>query len=278
MIRKFRVIMTRVSRALTRSGLPDIDYALNPYIGCSHGCIYCYARLYTRNKEISENWGMVVAVKENIVDLVKREARFTPKGVVGVSTITDPYQPVEAIYKLTRRSIEILLEHGFHVSLQTKSTLILRDLDLLLRHRDRVDVGFTITTLNTRISSFIEPSSPPPPARVEALKKIAEKGIETWIFYGPVIPGLNSDVETIERILQIAYTTGSKVLVDPLRVKYFMLEHVHPLYRYALATRAFDWDLFYKRVFELCREKGVECIKGFAEPSSPPTLDRYMKT
>ncbi|RLG81458.1 MAG: radical SAM protein [Thermoprotei archaeon] len=270
--------MTRVSRALTRSGLPDIDYALNPYMGCSHGCIYCYARLYTRNKEISENWGMVVAVKENIVDLVKREARFTPKGVVGVSTITDPYQPVEAIYKLTRRSIEILLEHGFHVSLQTKSTLILRDLDLLLRHRDRVDVGFTITTLNTRISSFIEPSSPPPPARVEALKRIAEKGIETWIFYGPVIPGLNSDVETIERILQIAYTTGSKVLVDPLRVKYFMLEHVHPLYRYALATRAFDWDLFYKRVFELCREKGVECIKGFAEPSSPPTLDRYMKT
>ena len=278
MIRKFRIIMTRVSRALTRSGLPDIDYALNPYMGCSHGCIYCYARLYTRNKEISENWGMVVAVKENIVDLVKREARFTPKGVVGVSTITDPYQPVEAIYKLTRRSIEILLEHGFHVSLQTKSTLILRDLDLLLRHRDRVDVGFTITTLNTRISSFIEPSSPPPPARVEALKRIAEKGIETWIFYGPVIPGLNSDVETIERILQIAYTTGSKVLVDPLRVKYFMLEHVHPLYRYALATRAFDWDLFYKRVFELCREKGVECIKGFAEPSSPPTLDRYMKT
>ena len=85
----------KVKQALSRSGLPDIDYALNPYAGCYHGCIYCYARAYTRYKDAAQNWGQVIYIKENIVDVLRKEVRRKKKGIVGISTITDPYQPIE---------------------------------------------------------------------------------------------------------------------------------------------------------------------------------------
>ena len=89
--RKIKIIEITVKKGLTKSGLPDIDYALNPYLGCLHGCIYCYARNYTYVKEIRDNWGEVVAVKINLLDVLRKELSMTRKGVVGVGTITDPY-------------------------------------------------------------------------------------------------------------------------------------------------------------------------------------------
>lgn len=264
--RAFRVLETRVGYALSRSGLPDLDYAVNPYMGCSHACIYCYARLYTKHSEASRLWGRVVVVKKNIADVVKREVSMYKRGVVGLSTITDPYQPVEAVYGLTRRVLAILLEAGFHGSIQTKNTLVLRDLDLIAKYRDRVDMGFTITTLNNSVARFIEPYSPPPGARARALKTIADEGVDTWIFYGPVIPGLNDNVETVNAILQLAVETGSRVLADKLHVKPFMKNREHPLSNYALRASGRWWRSFLKLFTEKCEEIGVECITGLAEP------------
>lgn len=276
---RFKIVEIEVRQALSRSGLPDVDYALNPYIGCAHGCLYCYAKAYTRFRDVVENWGSIVVVKKNIVDLLEDDVKRVRRGVVGIGTITDPYQPVEALYGLTRKSIEILLENGFRVSIQTKSSLVLRDLDILRTHRGAVDVGITITsTRNLSKVRFLEPYSTPPLARVETLKKIAREGVKTWIFYGPIVPGYNDSLGEVVEILRIAKETNSIVYFDKFRVKKFMYRST-PLRDIARESTAYDWDLLYKTILNLCREMNVICRKGFdsLEEDHSLRLDKYAK-
>ncbi|WP_297215171.1 radical SAM protein, partial [Thermoplasma sp.] len=143
-----RIIEIDVKSALQNSGLMELDYSLNPYLGCMHRCLYCYAMDMTKDKRAADDWGSTIIVKRNILDVLRRELPHKRRGVVGVSTITDPYQPVEFRYRLTRRSMEMLLKEGFRVSVQTKSPLVARDLDLFARYPERVDVGITITTVD----------------------------------------------------------------------------------------------------------------------------------
>ena len=278
---RFRIVEVNVGSALSKSGLPDLDYALNPYVGCSHGCLYCYAREYTRFSDVADNWGLVVVVKRNLLEVLSREIKKVRRGVVGLGTITDGYQPVEAIYKISRRAIEVLAESGFNVSIQTKSTLILRDLDVLKRYSNQVDVGFTITS--TRMDSkmlLLEPFSSPPKARIEALKKLSREGVKTWIFYGPIIPGFNDDLEEVSEILQIARETGSSVYFDKLRVKRFMWRSKF-LSELARKSLEYRWSEFMGQVLELCHRFGVVCKHGFAyveesDSELHKTLDRYF--
>lgn len=273
---KARVLETMVYKALSRSRLPDIDYALNPYIGCWHSCTYCYARLYVKNSAVSKNWGNVVLVKKNIVEVLSREVKNLRLGVVGIGTITDAYQPIEAIYSLTRRSIGILLKEGFQVSIQTKNPLILRDLDLLEKYRDRVDVGLTITTFNSRVAEFIEPRAPPPKARANALHKVSEVGVKTWIFYGPVIPSLNDDDSTIDEIIELAKDTGSEVLVDRLHIKNFMHKPHHPLNKLISLTKKYEWRDFLTKVMNKCLKARVKCMEAFTETYSQRALEEFI--
>lgn len=277
MIRRVKLIYSKVKTVLTKSGLPDIDYALNPYIGCIHNCIYCYARLYTRLDEVSKNWGRVVGVKENLINILEREVERYRPGVVGLSTITDPYQPVESIYKLTRKSIEVLLRNSFKVSIQTKNSLVLRDLDIFVRYTNLVDIGFTITTFDNKLAGLTEPFSTPPRLRLEALLKISRNGIKTWIFYGPVIPGLNDSIETIREIINAAQLTQSKVLVDYLHVKSFMYSSNYLLRDRVKRVSKEWWSSFLNSFLKTCSEYGVECVPGFAEPIySSRRLDEYF--
>jgi len=277
-----KVIYVEVKSALVKSGLPDIDYALNPYAGCQHSCLYCYARLYTRYRDAAENWGEVVYVKKNLLQVLDRETRYMRRGVVGVGTITDPYQPIEEREMLTRQSVELLLRRGFHVSIQTKSSLILRDLGLFQRYKDRVDVGFTITTLDRDKARFIEPHAPEPQQRVQALKLLSSKGIETWIFLGPVIPGINDDAKDLEDLVVLAAETNSKLLVDRLRVRPFMFST--PLKKHAVLALKFNWRKLFEHVEELCRRYKVECFVGLGEDhhgggsggAKSPSLDMFM--
>ena len=261
--RSFKVYVTTVKTALSETGLPDLKYALNPYIGCAHGCVYCYARLYTRDKRVSDNWGGVVVVKYNLPQVLEREVNSRVRGVVGVGTITDPYQPVEAHYKVTLKSLQVLLRAKFPISIQTKNPLVLRDLELLAKFRELVDVGFTITTLSYEKARFIEPNAPPPRSRVEALRRLSNVGLKTWIFYGPIIPGLNDDKETIKHIVELAAETNSTLYYDPLHIKPFMKTPTHTLYMHVLkATR--EWRVnIESSVLEKCIEYGVKCKPGF---------------
>ncbi|MEM0155450.1 MAG: radical SAM protein, partial [Thermoplasmataceae archaeon] len=198
--RKIRIMEIETNHALSKSGLPELNYALNPYMGCLHACIYCFAIDFTSEREPRENWGSVVAVKTNLLETLRKEITGRKRGIVGVSTITDPYQAIEGKYRLTRESIKMLTENGFRVTVQTKSPLVTRDRDIFVSHKKFVDVGMTITTLDPKMWSLIEPGSPPPQSRVRALKTLSAESISTWIFLGPVMKGLNDSRENLREV------------------------------------------------------------------------------
>ncbi|MCW6168388.1 MAG: radical SAM protein [Thermoplasmatales archaeon] len=209
-----KIIEYSVSKAISKSGMMELDYAINPYSGCFHRCLYCYAIDYTHHKDAASNWGEIVYVKKNIDLILKRDIIGLPRGIVGLGTITDPYQPVEATYRLSRKILEILLRNGFRVTVQTKSPLVTRDVDVLSLHRSTADVGITITTINRAKSLMIETKTPSPSARITALGKLNNEGIKTWIFLGPIIRNFNDDDENLRAIFEAAVSTGSRVIYD----------------------------------------------------------------
>lgn len=256
-------------RAISRSLLPDIDYAFNPYIGCAHGCIYCYARCFTKDREASESWGKVVKVKHGILEALEREVKLMRKGsVVGVSTITDPYQPLERKLGLVRRAIMVMLNAELRISIQTKSDLVVRDLDILAGRP--VDIGFTITTMDGGVSRVIEPAAPPPGRRAAALKEVAKYGVQRWIFYGPIIPTINDDDGTAEGIANLASETGSEVILDFLRLRPKVIRSIRATLGNEVIERAMDRDRMARRLEEirsLIERKGVKVSYSFPQLS-----------
>ncbi len=165
------------------------DYCLNPYTGCEHNCAYCYARLFMRRYSgHSEPWGEFVDVKINAPELLRKQLQRAKRGAVWISSVCDPYQPLEAKYRLTRQCLEELVKRQFPVNIQTKSVLVLRDLDLILQFEEK-EVGFTIATDNESVAKLFEPRASSVKERLEALDKIHSKGIQTFVFIGPLLPG-----------------------------------------------------------------------------------------
>ncbi|MCX5726585.1 MAG: radical SAM protein [Candidatus Saganbacteria bacterium] len=199
---------------LTKTRIPDSDYALNPYIGCSHGCRYCYAEFIIRKfKGIKDKWGEYVDVKINAPELLAKEIAHKKKGVVLLSSICDPYQPIEKKYRLTRRCLEILLEYQFPVSILTKSSLVLRDVDLFKKFKN-CEVGLSVATDNEKIKKLFEPNSSAINERIEALKKLHDEGIASYVFIGPILP---QDPENLSKMLagKVDY-----VLIDRMNYSY----------------------------------------------------------
>src|SRR5512136_356476 len=143
-------------------------WVINPYTGCQHGCSYCYARFMKRVTGHREPWGEFVDVKINAPDLLKVEIKKKKRGRVWISGVCDPYQPLEAHYKLTRQCLEILVQHHWPVVIQTRSPLVLRDIDIL-RGAPDVEVGFSVTTADDSIRKLFEPRAPSIDARIQAL-------------------------------------------------------------------------------------------------------------
>jgi DNA repair photolyase len=135
----------------------------------------------------TEPWGTFVDVKSNAREVLQRQLRRTTRGYVMISSVTDPYQPLEQQYGLTRRCLEVLLQNQFSTGILTKSPLVLRDMDLLERFEE-IEVGITVTTEDEKIRNIFEPHAPPIDARVEALKKLHDRGIHTYAFIGPLLP------------------------------------------------------------------------------------------
>jgi DNA repair photolyase len=163
-------------------------WVINPYTGCQHGCTYCYARFMKRVTGHREPWGEFVDVKINAPDLLRAEIKKKKKGRVWLSGVCDPYQPPEAHYRLTRQCLEILTENTWPVIIQTRSPLVLRDLDILRDARD-VEVGLSVTTADDTIRKLFEPDAPPIPDRIRALEELHHAGIRTYAMIAPVLPG-----------------------------------------------------------------------------------------
>jgi DNA repair photolyase len=178
---------------LQKSGLPGTRYVINPYTGCVHGCVYCYARFMKRFTAHREPWGTFLDAKTNAAQVLKKQLDSRRKPLderVFFSSVTDPYQPPEKRCRLTRSLLEVLLDHQVPVSILTKSDLVLRDLDLL-RRIPGATVGLSFSTMDDRLARILEPRASPPSRRIHALRELQAAGIDTWAFLSPFLPGVS---------------------------------------------------------------------------------------
>jgi DNA repair photolyase len=177
----------KVRTALSKTGIPGRKYCLNPYVGCEHACTYCYATYMKRFTGHTEPWGRFVDIKINTPEVLRRQLKRAEKGTIILSSVTDPYQPLEKKYMITRKCLEILEFFQFPVDILTKSPLVLRDIDIILK-LNNVNVGLTITSDDEKARTVFEPQAPPIQTRIEALKKLHKAGIKTYVFIGPLLP------------------------------------------------------------------------------------------
>ncbi|MEF9475431.1 MAG: radical SAM protein [Candidatus Mariimomonas ferrooxydans] len=177
----------KVRSVLSKTGIPGRTYCINPYVGCAHACRYCYATFMKRFTAHEEPWGGFVDVKTNAPEVLRTQMKRAQRGNVIISSVTDPYQPAERKYNITRKCLEVLTAYNFPVDILTKSPLVLRDIDIISRLKN-AEVGMTITTDDERIRRIFEPMAPPITARINALRKFHSSGIKTYVFIGPVLP------------------------------------------------------------------------------------------
>jgi DNA repair photolyase len=162
-------------------------YVINCYRGCEHNCSYCYARYMKKFTGHREPWGQFVDAKVNAPDLLRHEILRKKPDRVWVSGVCDPYQPLEEKYQLTHQCLEILAQNNWPVVIQTRSPLVLRDIDII--KQGNFEVGMSITTADDSIRNLFEPSAPPIKDRVEALSKLHQAGIRTFVMIAPMLPG-----------------------------------------------------------------------------------------
>lgn len=162
-------------------------YVINPYVGCQHNCSYCYAHFMKRFTGHKEPWGQFVDVKVNAPELLKREITRKRKDRVWVSGVCDPYQPLEGKYQLTRQCLELLAENSWPVTIQTRSPMVLRDLDILKKGA-AFEVGLSVTTADDDMRKLFEPNAPSIKERLRALDELHRAGIRTYAMIAPILP------------------------------------------------------------------------------------------
>ncbi len=186
-------------------------YNMNLYKGCSHGCIYCDSRSSCYN---IDNFDMVRG-KENALYILEKElSKKKEIGVIGIGAMSDTYNPLEKKYEQTRGALKLISKYGFGVSIDTKSDLILRDIDLLkeINEKNNVIIKFTITTPNDELSRKIEPNVCVSSKRFEAVKKLSDAGIFVGIMMNPVLPFITDKEEDIKELVRLASKAGAKFI------------------------------------------------------------------
>ncbi len=198
---------------LTKSKISK--YSLNCYVGCMHGCVYCYARYMKRFTGHIEPWGQFVDVKVNSPDVLRKQIKKAKVGEVFISSACDGWQQIERKYRVTRQCLKILLENGFHISILTKSCVINDDLDII--EGSDTALGFTLTTLDDNLCRKIEPKASLTKYRIETLKIAKKKGIKIWAFLGPFMPFLSDTDENIDALFSDLAEIGLEyIYVDKL--------------------------------------------------------------
>ncbi len=202
-------------KIITRNDSPDIgfDRSINPYRGCEHGCVYCFARPTHAFLGLSPglDFEARLTAKPNAAELLRRELSapgYQPR-TMALGTNTDPYQPIEREHRITRSVLEVLAETGHPVGIVTKSSLVARDIDILgpMAARGLAKVAISVTTLDPVLARRMEPRAPTPSRRLETVRRLADAGIPVSVLFAPVIPALN-DHET-ERVLDAARAAGA---------------------------------------------------------------------
>jgi len=256
--------------ALSPSSLPDLDYSLNPYRGCQHNCIYCYVPNVINIPR--ENWGKFVEIKRNIPLILSKELKRKKPGIIGISTVTDPYQPVEKKYKLTRYCLEQLLKHDFPVCIQTKSSLITRDIDIISKISD-AEVMISIGTLNDKERKLLEPNSSSIKERLKTLKIFANNNIKTSVFFGPIYPTITT--KEIPNIIDTFIQHNiSEITIDNLHLKPGIWENIQkklqnqPIIYKAFLTKIYGnkknhYSELRQKIIEIGKERSIKIIDAF---------------
>lgn len=202
-----KTILTKVKGSESWYG---IDYNMNLYKGCSHGCIYCDSR---SNCYQIKNFN-IVRGKLNVISTLERELSRKEKGVIGMGSMSDPYNPQEKKYEITRDALKLIQKYNYGVSIDTKSDLVLRDIDCLkeISKKNNVIVKFTITTASDELSKKIEPHVCPSSKRFAAIKKLSDNGIFVGIMINPVLPFITDSAENIRSLVRLAHESGAKFI------------------------------------------------------------------
>ncbi|MDD5701890.1 MAG: radical SAM protein [Dehalococcoidales bacterium] len=225
------------------------DYVVNPYTGCQHACSYCYARFMKRFSGHEEAWGDFVDVKINAPDLLRREIARKKMGNVWISGVCDPYQPLEARYRLTRECLRIIIEHHWPFVIQTRSPLVLRDIDLIQTSVNG-EVGLTVTTSDDDIRRLFEPHAPPVKDRIRALEELHRSGIRTFAMIAPLLPGA-------EKLPEMLKDRVDYIIVDRMNYHYG-----NWVYRKHGLLNSLSDDFFNKageEILSKCTREALDC-------------------
>jgi DNA repair photolyase len=260
--------------ALTRvKGMP-FEWSLNPYLGCQHACLYCYAREYhaKRGRDIGAGFDREIEVKVNFAAVLRDELarmRVLPDSVA-IGTGTDPYQPCEGRYRITRASLEALRDFCVPLSIVTKSPMVVRDCDVLVdvarRTGGEVRVFFSVGTVDEGVWRQTEPGTASPAKRLAAMRRLREAGIKAGVLCAPVLPGLSDSEESLEAVARAAhesgaYFFGSRLLkLDPHVKDYYLtfvaqeLPALLPLYRATYPRGAYGSGEYVREVERRIRQ------------------------
>lgn len=272
-----------VKSVLTKSNLPVGDYSVNPYVGCTHACKYCYACFMKRFTNHQEEWGTFLDVK--YWPEMKRPEKYAGKEMF-FGSVTDPYNPQEETYERTRSLLMQLAGSGIRLSIQTKSDLVLRDMDLIKTFPD-ARVGFSINTLDEEFKNDMD-QAVSIERRLAAMKKLHDAGIRTTCFISPIFPGITDCEEIIDRVknqcnliwLENLNLRGSykAVILDYIREKY---PDLLPLYKeiYIHGSRLY-WETLDMRLKEYAKESALKYVRdddSIKNPfDAPPVIVNYF--
>jgi DNA repair photolyase len=259
-------------------------YGINPYRGCQFACNYCDAitEKYLVH-ESYEDFSRIIYVKKNAPEVLEKEVKKVKPDVVAMSGVTDPYQPAEKKYELTKRILKILAERGFPVHIITKSDLVLRDIDLLreIARQTWCTVSLTIITFNKDLLPYLEPFAPSPGRRLEAVDKLNKEGVQAGVDFTPIVPYLLDNEENIEDMIKRASECAKYILIGAAmtlrsnqRVRFFellkknfpeLVAKYEDLYG-VKENPPQDYIVRLNRcAFEFCKKYG---IKNYIEPPS----------
>lgn len=248
---------------INSSRLPGSEFVINPYVGCSHACVYCYARFMKKFTEHTEPWGKFVDVKINAPALIKENNKYKNKEIT-LSSVTDPYQPLEKKYLITRKILKSLLALQPHLCILTKSALITRDIDII-RQMTNCKAGFSFSTLDPSLCRETEPFASSPENRIEALKELKKAGIKSFVFISPILPEL-TDWKAIIRSTQ---KYADEIWFENLNVKMSnwhqiekWLKQKHPQlvekYKGIYFSKSNYWSGYERKIKRFCEENKIK--------------------